>query len=92
MLKLGGVNTWKPHRALYFRWSQTQTHWFVGSDRRRREIRPNEDVDIAATPDGGFNVGYIEAGECWRYTVDVTKTSEARIENVAIWCTHPTYT
>ena len=35
-------------------------------------------------PDGGYNVGYIEAGESLRYTVDVTKKSEARIEKVAI--------
>ncbi|CAM9118842.1 unnamed protein product, partial [Laminaria digitata] len=36
-------------------------------------FRPNEDVDINAMDDGGFNVGYITAGEFLRYTVDVTK-------------------
>ena len=51
---------------------------FVGSDLRWQEFRPDEDVDIAALPDGGFNVGYIEAGEYMRYTINCTKKSEIR--------------
>ncbi|CAN0507494.1 unnamed protein product, partial [Scytosiphon promiscuus] len=36
------------------------------------EYRPNEDVDINELDNGGYNVGYIAAGEYLRYTVDVT--------------------
>lgn len=39
-------------------------------------FRPDEDVDINAMDDGGFNVGYITAGEFLRYTLDVTKKIE----------------
>ncbi|CAM9582243.1 unnamed protein product, partial [Laminaria digitata] len=40
---------------------------------KKSVFRPNEDVDISALSGGGFNVGFIEAGEFMRYTVDVTK-------------------
>lgn len=46
---------------------------------RWQEFRPDEGVDIAASPDGGYHVGFIKAGESMRYTVDVTKTSESWI-------------
>ncbi|CAN0588429.1 unnamed protein product, partial [Laminaria digitata] len=36
------------------------------------EFRPTEDVDINVMNDGGYNVGYVTAGEYLRYTVDVT--------------------
>ncbi|CAN0443290.1 unnamed protein product, partial [Scytosiphon promiscuus] len=35
---------------------------------------PNEDGDIKGMDGGGYNVGYITAGEYLRYTVDVTQT------------------
>ncbi|CAN0525759.1 unnamed protein product, partial [Laminaria digitata] len=42
-------------------------------ENKKGEFRPDEGVDIAASPDGGYHVGYIKVGESMRYTVDVTK-------------------
>jgi phosphatidylserine/phosphatidylglycerophosphate/cardiolipin synthase-like enzyme len=35
------------------------------------KYRPTEDVDIESTPAGGYDVGWVAAGEWLRYTVDV---------------------
>ncbi|CAN0492181.1 unnamed protein product, partial [Scytosiphon promiscuus] len=54
----------------------TATRCLAASGTVWQEFRPNEDVDINAMNDGGFNVGYVTAGEYLRYTVDVTNKSE----------------
>lgn len=62
----------------------TATRCLVASDTVWQEFRPNEDVDINTMNDGGFNVGYVTAGEYLRYTVDVTKKSKRPIHE-GLW-------
>ncbi|MFZ9012125.1 MAG: carbohydrate-binding protein, partial [Anaerohalosphaeraceae bacterium] len=40
------------------------------------QYRPTEDVDIENRTGGGYNIGYIAAGEWLAYTVDVEKTAD----------------
>lgn len=57
------------------------TLFFVGSNTQQQAFRPDEDVDINAMG-GGYNVGYITAGEYLRYTVDVTQDGTRHDQNV----------
>ena len=49
----------------------TLTSCFVRFDAPLQAFRTDEDVDIQKDRDGGFNIGWIDAGEYLRYTVDV---------------------
>lgn len=51
------------------------------------KYRPNESVDIEDRPDGGFQVGYLEAGEWMEYSIDVpqagTYTITSKVASLA---------
>ncbi|MEO1584165.1 MAG: carbohydrate-binding protein [Planctomycetota bacterium] len=53
-----------------------QTYFDVDAENKGFQYRPGDDVDIEATQDGGFNVGFIDFGEWMEYTVDIAQAGE----------------